>query len=284
MGPIDGLVHLSEISWQRSAKIKDLLKKGDEVKVKVIGIDRENNKISLSMRQVQGDPWDTVTERWTKGQTTTGVVTNVTDFGAFVEVEPGIEGLVHIGDLSWARIKHPRDVIRKGQEIEVVVLDVEADRRRMSLGYKQLNDPWNGIENRYAKGQDVQVKVVRLADFGAFVELEEGVEGLIHISQLSSKRVDKPKDVLTEGQEVTARILEVNPTERRIRLSLRALEAPEAGKPEAGEPRGSAERKENRPQQHKRREEQNHAAAGYASDEGGFTFGDALGGAFKLDQ
>ncbi len=284
VGPIDGLVHLSEISWQRSAKIKDLLKKGDEVKVKVIGIDRENNKISLSMRQVQGDPWDTVTERWTKGQTTTGVVTNVTDFGAFVEVEPGIEGLVHIGDLSWARIKHPRDVIRKGQEIEVVVLDVEADRRRMSLGYKQLNDPWNGIENRYAKGQDVQVKVVRLADFGAFVELEEGVEGLIHISQLSSKRVDKPKDVLTEGQEVTARILEVNPTERRIRLSLRALEAPEAGKPEAGEPRGSAERKENRPQQHKRREEQNHAAAGYASDEGGFTFGDALGGAFKLDQ
>jgi small subunit ribosomal protein S1 len=128
-----------------------------------------------------------------------------------------------IGDLSWARIKHPRDVLKKGQNVEVVVLDVDAEKKRMSLGYKQLNDPWTGIEERYTKGQDITVKVVRLADFGAFVEVEEGVEGLIHISQLSTKRVDKPEDVLSEGEEVLARVIEINPAERRMRLSISAL-------------------------------------------------------------
>ena len=170
-------------------------------------------------------------ERWQKGQQTKGVVTNVTDFGAFVEVEPGIEGLIHIGDLSWSRIKTPSEVIRKGQEVETVVLDIDPEKKRMSLGYKQLNDPWKGVEERYAKGQDIQVKVVRLADFGAFVEIEKGVEGLIHISQLSTHRVEKPGDVLQEGQEVTARVLEVNPAERRIRLSISAIEAGEALEP-----------------------------------------------------
>lgn len=227
VGPLDGLVHVSEISWQRSSKSRETYKKGDDVKVKVIGIDKENNKISLSIRQAQGDPWDKVLEHWQKDQRTKGIVTNVTDFGAFVEVEPGIEGLVHIGDLSWSRIKHPREVLHKGQEVEVVILDIDAERKRMSLGYKQLHDPWKGIEERYAKGQDIQVKVVRLADFGAFVEIEKGVEGLIHISQLSTHRVEKPGDVLQEGQEVTARVLEVNPAERRIRLSISAIEAGE---------------------------------------------------------
>ncbi|MBP3848505.1 MAG: S1 RNA-binding domain-containing protein, partial [Pyramidobacter sp.] len=227
VGPLDGLVHVSEISWQRSSKQRETYKKGDQVKVKVIGIDQENNKISLSIRQAQGDPWDTVMERWQKGQQTKGVVTNVTDFGAFVEVEPGIEGLIHIGDLSWSRIKNPKEVVRKGQEVETVVLDIDPEKKRMSLGYKQLNDPWKGVEERYAKGQDIQVKVVRLADFGAFVEIEKGVEGLIHVSQISTHRVEKPGDVLQEGQEVTARVLDVNPAERRIRLSISAIEAGE---------------------------------------------------------
>ena len=220
LGAMEGLVHISELSWQRNVKPKDVVTKGDHVKVKVIGIDKEKDRISLSIKQTLADPWDTVSERWQKGQVTEGTVTNLTDFGAFVEIEPGIEGLIHIGDLSWTRIKHPKEVLKKGQKVEVSILDVDTTRKRISLGYKQLNDPWKNVADKYQKDQEVPVKVVRLADFGAFVELEEGIEGLIHISQLSTQRVESPKEVLSEGQEVTARILEVNPTERRIRLSL----------------------------------------------------------------
>lgn len=243
LGELDGLVHVTELTWKRNVKIRDMFKKGDKVTVKVIGIDREKDRISLSIKQVSGDPWDTMSERIHKGDKFTGTVTNLTDFGAFVELEPGIEGLVHVGDISWARIKKPRDVLKRGQELEVIVLEADQEKRRISLGCKQLHDPWANIDQRYVPGQDVQVKVVRLADFGAFVELEEGVEALIHISQLSRKRVEKPADVLTEGQEVTARILEVDPTQRRMRLSLSALE-PE---PEP-EPIVRADRGEGRPE------------------------------------
>ena len=183
VGAVDGLVHMSEITWKRNVRIRDSFKKGDKVTVKVIGIDKENDRISLSIKQVEGNPWLTVGERIHKDDVMTGTVTNVTDFGAFVELEPGIEGLVHIGDISWARIRHPKEAFRKGQEVRVLVLDVDTEKRRISLGYKQLNDPWKDIDQRYAKGSDITVKVVRLADFGAFVEVEEGVEGLIHISQ-----------------------------------------------------------------------------------------------------
>ena len=149
---MDGLVHLTEITWKRSFKIKDMFKKGDKVTVKVIGIDREKDRISLSMKQVAGDPWDTVDQRIHKGDVMTGTVSNLTDFGAFVEIEPGIEGLVHVGDISWTRIKKPRDVLKKGQELEVVVLDVDMEKKRISLGCKQLNDPWNDIDKKYAAG------------------------------------------------------------------------------------------------------------------------------------
>lgn len=221
LGAMEGLVHISELSWQRNAKTKDIVTKGSHVKVKVIGIDKENNRISLSLRQTLDDPWSTVAERWTPGTTTEGSVTNLTEFGAFVEIEPGIEGLIHIGDLSWTRIKHPKEVLKKGQKIEVSIIEVDTARKRISLGYKQLNDPWKDAVEKYQKNAEVPVKVVRLANFGAFVELEDGLEGLIHISQLSRQRVEHPKEVLSEGQEITARVLEVNPTERRIRLTLR---------------------------------------------------------------
>lgn len=227
LGCIDGLVHISELSWKRNTKPRDVLKKGDHIKVKVIGIDKENNRISLSLRQTQPDPWTLAGEKVKAGDQLSGVVTNVTDFGAFVEIMDGIEGLVHIGDISWTRIKHPREVLKKGSDIDVLVLDVDIDKKRISLGYKQLHDPWKGIEERYSKGMDIPVKVVRLADFGAFVEVEEGVEGLIHISQLSTKRIETPKEVLEEGQEVTARIIEINPAERRMRLSISALQEEE---------------------------------------------------------
>ncbi len=270
LGPIDGLVHISELSWHRNAKPKDIAKKGDTVKVKVIGIDHDHNRISLSMRQTDSDPWDTIVERWHQGDKATGVVTNVTDFGAFVEVEPGIEGLVHIGDLSWARIKHPKEVVKKGQELETVVLSVDPVKKRLSLGFKQLNDPWNGIDERYAKGQDLPVTVVRLADFGAFVELEKGVEGLIHISQLSNKRVEKPGDVLSEGQEVTARIIEVNSSDRRIRLSLSALEEGEKRERPAGQSAGGR----------KKKSESEKPVSNFQSEEGPITLGDAFGDIF----
>ena len=249
LGEMDGLVHLTEITWKRTFNIKDMFKKGDKVTVKVIGIDREKDRISLSIKQVAGDPWDTISERLHNGDVRKGIVTNLTDFGAFVELEPGIEGLVHVGDISWARIKKPRDVLKRGQELEVLVLDVDLEKRRISLGYKQLNDPWHELDKKYLKGQDITVKVVRLADFGAFVEVEKDIEALIHISQLSRKRVDKPSDVLEVGQEVTARVLEVNPEQRRMRLSLSALEpepepepAPVREDRESGKPEGRPER------------------------------------------
>lgn len=284
VGPLDGLVHISEISWQRSSKNRETYKKGDTVKVKVIGIDRENNKISLSIRQAKGNPWDTVTERWQKGQQTKGIVTNLTDFGAFVEVEPGIEGLIHIGDLSWSRIKHPREVLHKGQEIDTIVLDIDPERRRMSLGYKQLHDPWKDVDSRYTKGQDLKVKVVRLADFGAFVEIEKGVEGLIHISQLSTRRVEKPGDVLQEGQEVVARVLEVNAADRRIRLSISAIEnaakqaeraaARAAQGDKAERPARSDRPKSDRPAKRRKAEPEK---TSYTEDTG-VTLGDIFGG------
>ena len=251
LGTMDGLVHVTEITWKRNFKMREMFKKGDKVTVKVIGIDREHDRISLSIKQVSGDPWENVTERIKVGETVKGVITNMTDFGAFVEIEPGIEGLIHVGDISWKRIKKPRDVFKKGQEVEAQVLEIDTEKRRISLGCKQLNDPWQGIEERYKAGQDIQVKVVRLAAFGAFVQVEEGVEALIHISQLSHKRVEKPGDVLQEGQEVTTRILEVNPEQRRMRLSLKALE--EVPEPEPGQelaPEGMsaqpAQRRQNR--------------------------------------
>ncbi|MCF7936789.1 MAG: S1 RNA-binding domain-containing protein [Synergistales bacterium] len=270
LGPIEGLVHISELSWQRNAKPKEIVKKGDTQKVKVIGIDQERDRISLSIKQLQNDPWESVGERWQKDDKTTGTVTNLTDFGAFVEIEPGVEGLVHIGDLSWTRIKHPRDVLRKGQEVEVQILDVDQERRRISLGYKQLHDPWDGVGERYWENQDVDVKVVRLADFGAFVELEKGVEGLIHISQLSRERVDKPGDVLQEGQEVTARILEVKPKERRIRLSLSALQQGEEPK---------KEQKRDRPAKSAGGKKQQNNS--YTEDDAAVTIGDLLGDVFN---
>ena len=253
LGEMDGLVHLTEITWKRSFKLRDMFKKGDKVTVKVTGIDKEKDRISLSIKQIEGNPWDTVSEKIHKGDVFKGTVTNLTDFGAFFEIEPGIEGLVHVGDISWARIKKPRDVLKKGQEIDVVVLDIDTEKKRISLGSKQLHDPWNDADKRYLPGQDIKVKVVRLADFGAFVEVEEGVEALIHISQLSRKRVEKPADVLKEGDEVVTRVLEVNPEQRRMRLSLSALEPEPEPEPVAVEE--EKEKEQRRPEQKPERQE-----------------------------
>jgi len=227
LGPVEGLVHNTELAWGRNVKPKEIVNKGDRVNVRIIGIDPESSRVSLSIKQTQPDPWDDVAARYEEGQVLTGRITNLADFGAFVELEPGVEGLVHIGDISWQRIGHPREVLKKGQKVEAQILSVDGENRRISLGYKQLHDPWKDLGEKYEVDGTYTVKVVRLTDFGAFVELEDGIEGLIHVSQISRKRVEKPGDVVSEGQEVQARIIEIKTGERRIRLSMSALEEPE---------------------------------------------------------
>ena len=239
---------------------------GKRVSVKLIGLDKESGRVSLSIKQAQPDPWDMAIERWKVGDRVVGKVTNLTDFGAFVEIEPGVEGLIHISDLSWSRIKHPRDVLRKNQQVEVQILEVDPSRKRISLGYKQLHDPWLGVEERYHKGDDVTVKVVRLVEFGAFAQLEEGVEGLIHVSQIGRRPVNKPSDVLSEGEEVTARILDVNPKERRIRLSIKATQEEEERKNR----RGRGEERRNR--------ETKAEEAEFQNDEPSVTIGELIRG------
>ena len=223
---IEGLVHISEFSWtKRVARASDMLNVGDEVQVVVLSIDMENQKIALGIRQTQDNPWDTVQERYPVGSRIKGKVRNFTAYGAFVELEEGIDGMIHISDMSWTRkVNHPLEVLQKGQEVEAVVLDVNAKEQRISLGLKQAQtDPWTEIAAKYQVGSVVKGKVSKIASFGAFVELEDGVDGLVHISQISDQRVEKVKDALEIGQEVEARVMKVDRAERRIGLSIRAM-------------------------------------------------------------
>ena len=223
---IEGLVHISEFSWtKRVARASDMLSVGDEVQVVVLSIDLENQKIALGIRQTQANPWDTVQDRFPVGSKVKGRVRNFTAYGAFVELEEGIDGMIHVSDMSWTRkINHPSECLQKGQEVEAVVLDVNAKEQRISLGLKQAQtDPWSEIATKYAVGSVVKGKVSKIASFGAFVELEDGVDGLVHISQISDQRVEKVKDALQVGQEVEARVVKVDRGERRIGLSIRAM-------------------------------------------------------------
>ena len=223
---IEGLVHISEFSWtKRVARASDVLNVGDEVQVVVLSVDIENQKIALGIRQTQANPWDTVQDRFPVGSKVKGRVRNFTAYGAFVELEEGIDGMIHVSDMSWTRkINHPSECLQKGQEVEAVVLDVNAKEQRISLGLKQAQtDPWSEIATKYAVGSVVKGKVSKIASFGAFVELEDGVDGLVHISQISDQRVEKVKDALQVGQEVEARVVKVDRGERRIGLSIRAM-------------------------------------------------------------
>ena len=223
---IEGLVHISEFSWtKRVARASDMLSVGDEVQVVVLSVDVENQKIALGIRQTQANPWDTVQERFPVGSKVKGKVRNFTAYGAFVELEEGIDGMIHVSDMSWTRkINHPSECLQKGQEVEAVVLDVNAKEQRISLSLKAaMQDPWDEIAQRFPVGSVVKGKVSKIASFGAFVELEDGVDGLVHISQISDQRVEKVKDALEVGQEVEARVVKVDRGERRIGLSIRAM-------------------------------------------------------------
>ncbi len=223
---VEGLVHVSEMSWTRRVRHPSkLVNVGDEVEVVVLDVNRAAKRISLGMKQVEADPWQTLDERFTVGQRVMGRVRNLTDFGAFVELEPGVDGLLHISDMSWTRsVGHPSEVLKKGQEIETQILNIDAENKRISLGLKQIQpDPWSTVAQRYPMGSRVTGKVVRLTDFGAFVELEPGVDGLLHISQMSNRPIGRPDEVVNVGDEIGLLVIRVDPNERRIGLSLKEL-------------------------------------------------------------
>jgi small subunit ribosomal protein S1 len=222
---VEGMVHVSELSWtKRVARASDMLKAGDEVDAQVLDIKRDEQKISLGIRQLESNPWQQVPKKYPPGTKISGKVRNLTNFGAFVEIEDGIDGMVHVSDLSWTRkIMNPAEVLKKGQKVDAVVLEVDPASQRVSLGIKQVEpDPWKSIDQRYRIGDLVKGKVTKLASFGAFVELPDKIEGLVHISQIREERVDKLKDVLKVGEEVNARVIKVDSQERRIGLSIKA--------------------------------------------------------------
>src|SRR5580765_2399462 len=225
---VEGLVHVSEMSWTRRARHPSkLVNVGDMVDVMVLDVNKATKRISLGMKQVEADPWATIDERYKPGERIEGKVRNLTDFGAFVELEPGVDGLLHISDMSWTRnIGHPSELLKKGQPIDTQILNVDRDNKRISLGLKQIQpDPWDSVASRYPMGSRVTGKVVRLTDFGAFVELEPGVDGLLHISQMSNRPIATPADILNVGDELTLMVIRVDPNERRIGLSLKELAA-----------------------------------------------------------
>ena len=227
---VEGLVHVSEISWtKRVAKASDVLAVDMVVEAVVLNINKDEQKISLGIRQTEMNPWDVVTQKYPIGTRVKGKVRNFTNYGAFVEIQEGIDGMIHVSDMSWTRkINHPSEILKKGDEVEAVVLEVDPANQRISLGLKQAqDDPWTSISSKYHVGQLVKGKVSKLASFGAFVEIEEGVDGLVHISQISGDRVQKVRDVLQVGQEVEARVIKIDPIERRIGLSIKAAKLPE---------------------------------------------------------
>ncbi|HEY1337490.1 MAG TPA: 30S ribosomal protein S1, partial [Bryobacteraceae bacterium] len=210
LGGIDGLLHVTDMSYGRVNHPSELLHVGDNVTVKVLKFDRNRERVSLGIKQLEPDPWETVTERYPVNSRVIGRVVNVTDYGAFVELEPGVEGLIHISEMTWSRrMKHPSKVVKPGDQVEAVVLEVHPKERRISLGLKQLEpNPWSTIDSRYSVGSVVEGRVRNMTDFGAFIEIEEGIDGLVHVSDLSwTKRVKHPSEVLKKGQIVQAVIL-----------------------------------------------------------------------------
>ena len=225
---VEGLVHVSEMSWTRRVRHPSkVVNVGDTVEVQVLDVNKATKRISLGMKQVEADPWDSIDDRYKPGMRVQGKVRNLTDFGAFVELEPGVDGLLHISDMSWTRnIGHPSELLKKGQPVDTQILNVDRDNKRISLGLKQLQpDPWESVSQRYPMGSRVTGKVVRLTDFGAFVELEPGVDGLLHISQMSNRPIATPADLVNVGDELTLLVIRVDPNERRIGLSLKELAA-----------------------------------------------------------
>ena len=226
IGGVDGLLHVSDISWNRVNKPSDVLSVGQEVEARVLKIDSDKRRISLGLKQLQAHPWDAVAGKYQTGERVRGVVTRLMEFGAFVELEPGVEGLIHISEMSWGKkVKKASDVVKPGETVEAVILGVNATERRISLGLKQaLGDPWRDVERNLAIGAVVEGPVSSITKFGAFVQVAEGVEGMIHVSEISAeKRINHPQDVLRLGQVVKAQVLAIDTEKRQLRLSIKQL-------------------------------------------------------------
>ncbi|HEX3152611.1 MAG TPA: 30S ribosomal protein S1 [Gemmataceae bacterium] len=227
---IEGLVHISEMSWTRRINDpKELVKQGDVIEVMVLNINRDKQEISLGMKQCQSNPWDKVAEKYVPGKIVSGVVRNLTNYGAFIEIEDGIDGLLHVSDMSWTRkVTHPNEVVQKGQKVTCVVLNVDQEKKRVALGLKQMaTDPWDtDIPGQYKPGQVVLGKVTKITNFGVFVELQPGLEGLLHVSELSEGKVESPEDVVKVGDELEVKVLRVDTKDRKIGLSRKNLHDP----------------------------------------------------------
>jgi len=224
---VEGLVHVTEMSWtKRITKPGEVLNVGDEVDAVVLGIQKDDQKISLGLRQLEVNPWDMATHNYPPGARVRGKIRNLTSYGAFVELEEGIDGMVHVSDMSWTRkINHPSEMVKKGDEVDAIVVEVDIDNQRISLGMKQLTqDPWEDIDRLYKLGDVIKGKVARVAGYGAFIELDHEIDGLVHISQISEERIEKVKDFLKEGEEVSARVIKIDKEERRIGLSIKAAD------------------------------------------------------------
>jgi len=222
---VEGLVHVSEMSWtKRVQRAADVLNVGDEVDAVVLNVSTDDKKISLGMRQTEDNPWEVVAGKYPIGSLVQGKVRNFTSYGAFVELEEGVDGMIHVSDMSWTRkINHPSEVLKKGEEVETVVLEIDSSSQRISLGLKQAqDDPWVGIVDRYSVGTKVEGIVTKISSFGAFVEIEEGIDGLVHISQISDEHIESVKDVMKVGDTIEARVVKVDPIEHRIGLSVKA--------------------------------------------------------------
>jgi small subunit ribosomal protein S1 len=236
---IEGLVHISEMSWtKRINHPSELVAIGDQIEVQVLNINKEKQEISLGMKQVQPNPWDKVAERYPPGTVITGTVRNLTNYGAFIEIEEGIDGLLHVSDMSWVRkVSHPSEVVTKGDKVTCVVLNVDQERKRVALGLKQMaSDPWEGdIPGRYHPGDVKKGKVTKLTNFGVFVELEPGLEGLLHISELADHKIESPEEVVKVGDEIEVKVLRVEPKDRKIGLSRKNLHGGPEPEAEGGE-------------------------------------------------
>jgi small subunit ribosomal protein S1 len=226
IGGVDGLLHVAEISWSRVNKPSDLLSVGQEIEARVLKVDPEKRRISLGMKQLLPHPWDTAAEKYKTGERVRGTVSRLADFGAFVELEPGVEGLIHVSELSWSKkVRKPSDAVKAGENVEAVILGVNVPERRISLGLKQaLGDPWVEAAKNMTIGSVIEGPVVSVTKFGAFVQIAEGVEGMIHVSEISAeKRINHPQDVLKLGQTVKAQVLDVDGVKRNVRLSIKQM-------------------------------------------------------------
>lgn len=225
LGGIDGLLHITDMSWGRVKHPSELFKTGDRITVKILRFDKAENKLSLGLKQLKPNPWDVVSEKYQAGARVKGRVIGITDYGAFVEIEEGVEGLIHLSELSWAKIKHPSQRLKNGDAVEVKILEIDAANQKLSLSLKQCElNPWDAMSLKYAKGTRVKGIVKNIADYGVFVSIEDGVDGLAHISDLSWKKIKHPSELFQKGQEVEAEVISVDRGRERLSLSVKALQ------------------------------------------------------------